>query len=75
MDSLSLARALYRIDDKKEALEVYKEEMLARSAIKVEASAEAAQFLHTEVAIQIGNVTRSGAAKQGYLKSREESGK
>jgi len=70
LDSLSLARTLYRIDDRKEALEAYKEEMLARSAVKVKASAEAADFLHSEVAIQRGNVTRAGAAKEGQYKSR-----
>jgi hypothetical protein len=37
-------------------------EMLARSsAVKVQASAEAAQFLHTSAAIQKGNVTRGAA--------------
>lgn len=42
--------------------------MLDRSAVKVKASAEAAKFLHTEVAIQEGNVTRGGAA--GSLQSK-----
>ena len=43
-------------------LQTYEEEMVARSAVKVKASAEAAHFLHTDVAIQEGNVTRGGAA-------------
>lgn len=43
------------------ALSRFEEEMLARSATKVQASAEAAQFLHTSVAIQEGNVTRGAA--------------
>jgi hypothetical protein len=54
---------------------MYKDEMLARSAKKVTASAEAAQFLHTDVAIQEGNVTRAGAAKGGRLMTKENSGK
>eukprot|EP00980_Cylindrotheca_fusiformis_P002686 scaffold627_cov125-Cylindrotheca_fusiformis.AAC.3 len=37
-------------------------EMIPRSTKKVNASAEAAQFLHTSVAIQEGNVTRGAAA-------------
>lgn len=61
------------MNDRKEALQAYKEEMLARSAVKVKASAEAAQFLHTEVAIQKGNVTRAGAARKGQCKSQEQS--
>ena len=71
LDSLSLARTLYRLDDIKEALGVYTEEMLARSAVKVKASAEAAEFLHTEIAIQKGNVTRAGAAREGRRKPRD----
>jgi 2-polyprenyl-6-methoxyphenol hydroxylase-like FAD-dependent oxidoreductase len=61
LDALSLARALYRepIDV---ALSTYANEMLSRSAVKVQASADAAQFLHTDVAIEQGNVTRGAAA-------------
>lgn len=40
----------------------FEAEMLSRSSVKVKASAEAAKFLHTEVAIQEGNVTRGAAA-------------
>jgi len=43
-------------------LESFEKEMLARSSVKVKASAEAARFLHTEVAIKAGNVTRGAAA-------------
>ncbi|CAB9527972.1 Zeaxanthin epoxidase, chloroplastic [Seminavis robusta] len=43
-------------------LETYETEMLERSSVKVEASAKAAHFLHTNVAIQEGNVTRGAAA-------------
>jgi salicylate hydroxylase len=46
----------------KDAMRSFEEEMLARSAVKVQASAEAAQFLHTDVAIQEGDVTRCAAA-------------
>jgi 2-polyprenyl-6-methoxyphenol hydroxylase-like FAD-dependent oxidoreductase len=73
LDALSLARALYTSDDVTEALVGYKEEMLTRSAVKVQASAEAAHFLHTNVAIQKGNVTRGGAAKNVQREPREES--
>lgn len=40
----------------------YEVEMLQRSAVKVNASAAAAHFLHTSVAIQKGNITRGAAA-------------
>ncbi len=66
LDALSLARSLYRIHCRQgkaleEALEEYEEEMLERSAHKVRASSAAAQFLHTDVAIQEGDVTRGAA--------------
>lgn len=78
LDALCLARTLYKHFDSpakknedepqggilKTVLETYEEEMLARSSVKVKASAEAAHFLHTEVAIQEGNVTRGTAAAQ-----------
>ncbi|KAL7531891.1 hypothetical protein ACHAXR_004292 [Thalassiosira sp. AJA248-18] len=44
------------------ALAEFEEEMLQRSAIKVTKSADAAKFLHTDVAISEGNVTRGAAA-------------
>jgi salicylate hydroxylase len=67
LDALSLARSLYSncCKDNKpitEALRKYHEEMTARSAKKVQASAQAAQFLHSDIAIQEGNVTRGAAA-------------
>ena len=40
--------------------------MLKRSAVKVKASAEAANFLHTDIAIVEGNVTRGAAAEQQH---------
>jgi len=45
-----------------QALLQFESEMMARSAVKVKASAEAADFLHSHVAIQEGNVTRGAAA-------------
>ena len=45
-----------------EALLQYESRMLDRSAKKVNASADAATFLHTDVAIKKGNVTRGAAA-------------
>jgi hypothetical protein len=39
----------------------------------VQASAEAAHFLHTDVAIQKGNITRGAAAKNVQREPREES--
>lgn len=45
-----------------DALGEFEEEMLKRCAPKVNKSAEAAKFLHSEVAIKEGNVTRGAAA-------------
>jgi len=44
------------------ALRRYEREMLERSARKVEASREAAHFLHTEVAVREGDKTRAAVA-------------
>lgn len=44
------------------ALAEFEEEMLKRCAVKVKKSADAAKFLHTDVAISEGNVTRGAAA-------------
>ena len=44
----------------RDALATFEEEMLERVSVKVKKSAEAAKFLHTEVAIQEGNITRGG---------------
>jgi hypothetical protein len=37
--------------------------MITRSAVKVKESRAAAQFLHTEIVLQEGNITRGGCAK------------
>jgi len=70
LDSLSLATNIYKACKKDPdkaslvaALSSFETEMLERSAVKVNASAEAAKFLHTSVAIQEGNVTRGAASK------------
>jgi 2-polyprenyl-6-methoxyphenol hydroxylase-like FAD-dependent oxidoreductase len=44
------------------ALGEFEDEMVQRSSVKVKKSAEAAKFLHSEVAISEGNVTRGAAA-------------
>jgi len=63
LDGLDLAKAIYKSPDNLEvAVQKYETAMLARSATKVKASAEAAQFLHSEIAIQVGDVTRGCAA-------------
>lgn len=63
LDGLDLAKAIYKSPDNLErAIQVYDAIMLARSTVKVKASAEAADFLHTEVAIQVGDLTRGAAA-------------
>ena len=74
MDAVLLARKLARTVDRRTlkdgnqddalpaALAEFEEEMLKRSAVKVAKSADAAKFLHSDVAISEGNVTRGGAA-------------
>lgn len=71
LDALSLAGNIYKAckgkiqgdDPQAEAMAAFEADMLERSAVKVKASAEAAKFLHTSVAIQEGNVTRGAANK------------
>lgn len=82
LDSISLARALLRVFthaspnlsyDLNSCLEIelqeYESSMLQRSEVKVKASAEAAKFLHTDIAILEGNCTRGGAAKAANTSS------
>lgn len=52
--------------DIEQAILQYEAEMLERTSIKVKASAEAAHFLHTDIAIQEGNVTRGAAAAASH---------
>lgn len=73
LDALSLARTIYKTGTTakalakkgcvKNALREFEAEMMVRSAIKVKASAEAARFLHTDVAICEGNMPRCTAVE------------
>jgi salicylate hydroxylase len=68
LDALSLARAIYRTaatdeGSVKNALREFEAEMLPRSAVKVKASAEAASFLHTDIAIGEGDMPRGRVAE------------
>lgn len=68
LDALSLARTLYKKGTPVEGsatttLREFEAEMLPRSAAKVKASAEAARFLHTDVAIYEGDMSRGDAAR------------
>lgn len=74
LDAVLLARKIHSVvrQNKKEsqpiheripkALSEFEDEMIRRSSVKVKKSAEAAKFLHSEVAISEGNVTRGAAA-------------
>ncbi|KAL7565014.1 hypothetical protein ACA910_020726 [Epithemia clementina (nom. ined.)] len=80
LDALSLANSIYKLChvEKKgldHALKHFEEEMLARSAVKVQASAEAVKFLHSDIAIQEGNVTRGGASKAAAATFAEDGSK
>jgi hypothetical protein len=46
-------------------LENFEAEMMTRSAGKVKDSRAAAQFLHSDIVLQEGNITRGGCARQG----------
>jgi salicylate hydroxylase len=68
LDALSLARILYKEGLPAEGsgqhtLREFEAEMLPRSAAKVIASADAARFLHTDVAICEGDMSRGDAAR------------
>ncbi|KAI2506491.1 2-polyprenyl-6-methoxyphenol hydroxylase [Fragilaria crotonensis] len=72
LDALSYARILYRncknnstspsSSTPHDWLKEYELEMLKRSAIKVKASADAAEFLHSDIVLQKGNCTRGAVA-------------
>lgn len=77
LDALSLARWLYKVSgvdvrqrfsSVEDNLQHYASEMIERTTLKVQASAEAAQILHSEVAIHKGNVTRGGALRCSDIK-------
>ena len=78
LDAVLLARHIYNeYRDKKdgvntkegleETLAKFEADMLKRSAGKVRASAEAAKFLHSEVAIMEGNITRGKCNQNSSL--------
>jgi 2-polyprenyl-6-methoxyphenol hydroxylase-like FAD-dependent oxidoreductase len=67
LDALSLARSIYRAQCQdntslETALVEFEEEMIGRSSTKVKASSEAAHFLHSDIAIASGDLTRGAAA-------------
>lgn len=74
LDALSLARAITKgCKDKdtwqqqglrKVILTDFETEMMERSAVKVKDSRAAAAFLHTDVVLQEGNITRGGFARK-----------
>jgi salicylate hydroxylase len=66
LDALSLARTVYKAGSttagfETKVLREFEAEMLTRTAVKVIASAKAAHFLHTDVAICEGNMPRGSA--------------
>jgi 2-polyprenyl-6-methoxyphenol hydroxylase-like FAD-dependent oxidoreductase len=74
LDALTLARAIYKgcnpqsnwreIGIRKSVLAEFETEMIERSAVKVKDSADAAQFLHTEIALYEGNEPRGRCLKR-----------
>ena len=73
LDALALARAItnncapnsnwQNTGIRTAVLNTFESDMITRSAVKVKESREAAQFLHTEIVLQEGNITRGGCAK------------
>lgn len=73
LDALALARAItnncgsnsnwQNTGIRKAVLNTFESDMITRSAVKVKESRAAAQFLHTEIVLQEGNITRGGCAK------------
>ncbi|MBJ7537648.1 FAD-dependent monooxygenase [Marinomonas sp. C1424] len=74
LDALALARSItkgcwalsnWREEGiRKSVLAQYEEEMLERSAIKVEGSAEAAEFLHSDIVLKEGDAPRGRLLKE-----------
>ncbi len=77
LDALALARAIAinckpstewrNVGLRKQVLSEFEENMMTRSAIKVSESRAAAQFLHSDIVLQEGNITRGGCAKSTLL--------
>jgi 2-polyprenyl-6-methoxyphenol hydroxylase-like FAD-dependent oxidoreductase len=75
LDALALVREVYKVKNEgsiKHALRRFEASMMSRTAVKVKASAEAARFLHTDVAICEGNMTRGGVRERQGNPSRTE---
>lgn len=78
LDALSLAREITKgckptsqwrtLGIRKSVLNSFEHEMVARSKSKVLDSAEAAQFLHSEIILQEANQTRGKCYQKGYTK-------
>eukprot|EP00930_Biecheleria_cincta_P086669 TRINITY_DN75935_c0_g1_i1.p1 TRINITY_DN75935_c0_g1~~TRINITY_DN75935_c0_g1_i1.p1 ORF type:complete len:571 (-),score=68.23 TRINITY_DN75935_c0_g1_i1:651-2312(-) len=66
IDAVVLARELSQCTSQGPlaALRSYEAEMMSRTATKVTASREAASFLHSELAVGVGDMSRAGLAKQ-----------
>jgi 2-polyprenyl-6-methoxyphenol hydroxylase-like FAD-dependent oxidoreductase len=73
LDALALVRSIYinckssnqwrELGLRKQVLNGFEKNMMIRSAVKVKESRAAAEFLHTDVVLQEGNITRGGCAK------------
>ena len=74
LDALTLVRAIYKgcnpqsnwreIGIRKSVLTEFETEMVERSAVKVKDSADAAQFLHSDIALYEGNEPRGRCLKR-----------
>lgn len=76
LDALALARAIYSgcqhvswksLDLRQHILNDFESEMLSRSAIKVKDSADAAQFLHSEIVLEARDQPRGSCYKKKCL--------
>ena len=73
LDALQLARSIYincnSSSDwqdnglRTQVLNAFEKDMMVRSSVKVKESRAAAEFLHSDVVLQEGNITRGGCAK------------
>ncbi len=73
LDALALARSIYihckpstqwrDVGLRAQVLTGFETDMMTRSSVKVKESRAAAQFLHTDIVLQEGNITRGGCAK------------
>lgn len=74
LDALTLARGIYKVcrsssewrktGIRESVLNEFEQEMLERSAVKVKGSAEAAQFLHSEIVLHEGDEPRGRCLKR-----------